>query len=317
MRAITLSGLLFAAAVAFALPARAYIGAGFNVPACTGDAATDTATLQAAFTQGGLLILPPCEYVVSSTLRLKNGIHLVGAGVDATTIRSTITDGRPLIDSNSASYLSNVRVSDLSLVGPFGGGQTGTGDAFHLYAATNISVFRNLRIANFRGNAFFFGTQTGNPGDPLSVYHADFRSIAIENVGGYGFDVTYRVDATWQDITIDSPVLGGFRFRRGSAVQSFISIRNLVANWTNAWSSPNHVVVFDIANYQVVNLEGCQLSVSAAVNPTNLTFVRTNSTLYPNLIGCTATGAPFKNWVADTKNPQNSKPYAPSINFRF
>lgn len=317
MRSITISGLLLAVAIAFATPANAYIGAGFKVPACTGNAATDTTTLKNAISRGGLLILPACQYVVSSTLRIRTGIHLVGAGVNATTIRSTITDGRPLFDSSSSSYLSNVRISDMSIVGPFGQGQTGTGDAFKLYAATNISVFQNLRIANFRGNAFFFGTQTGNPGDPLSLYHADFRSVVIENVGGYGFDVTYRVNATWEDITIDSPVLGGFRFRKGSMVQSYINIRDLTAKWSKAWSSPNHVVVFDVANYQVINLEGCHLSVASAANSSNLTFIRTNSTLYPNLIGCTSEGKPFKNWVADTKNPQNTKPYAPSFTFRF
>jgi len=316
MRALAIVSFL-AVAIGLGMPADAYVGAGYKVRACTGNATTDTATLKAALQRGGLLILPACQYVVSSTLRIKTGVHLVGAGVSATTIRSTITNGSPLIDSSSSAYLSNVRISDMSLVGPFGTGQTGTGDALHLYAATNIVVFQNLRIANFRGNAFFFGTQSANPGDPLSVYHVDFQSIRIENVGGYGFDITYRVDATWEDITIDSPVLGGFRFRKGSAVQSFISIRNLVANWSKSWSSPNHVVVFDVANYQVVNFEGCKLSVSTAARPANLTFIRTNSTLYPNLIGCTATGARFKNWIADTKNPQNSKPYATSINFRF
>jgi hypothetical protein len=317
MRAITFCGLLLAAAVAFAMPTHAYVGVGYKVPACTGSAATDTATLQTAFAKGGVLILPVCEYVVSSTLRLKNGTHLIGAGVDATTNRSVITDGRPLIDSNASTYLSGVRLSDMSFVGPFGQGQSGLGDAFLLYAATNISVFHNLRIANFRGNAFTIKTQTGSPGDPTTLLNADFNSIVIENVGGYAFDLAKRVHATWENIVIDSPVMGGFRFRKGNANQSFINIRGLVAKWHQPWSSANHVVVLDIADYQTITFEGCQFSVSTAANPSNLTFIRTNSTFYPNLMACTATGTPFKYWVANTKYPGQNKPYAAAITFRF
>lgn len=320
MRTTIFFGVLLAAIAAVAgltMPARALEQIAFNVPDCTGNAAADTSTLQTAFAKGGLLLLPACEYVVSSTLRLKNGTQLVGAGVNATRLRSVITDGRPLIDSSSASYLSGVRVEDMSLVGPFGQGQSGTGDAFLLYAGTNIAVFRNLRIAGFRGNAFTFKTQTKNTGDPTTLLNADFNSIVIENVGGYAFDLAKRVHATWENIEIDSPVLGGFRFRQGNAEQSFIHIRNLVANWQESWSSPNHVVVFDVANYQVITFENCEVTVSNAADSDNLSFIRTNSTLNPNLIGCSAAGKPFKYWLVSTKTPGHNKPYSTSINFRF
>lgn len=317
-RIVVLWSLFFAGMLTTIMPAAAVTAIGYAVPACTGNAATDTATLKSAFARGGLLLLPECEYVVSATLRLPKNAQLLGAGYTKTVLRSVITNGSPLIDSAPNDFASGIRVADIGFKGPYGNGQVGTGDALLLYGATNIAVFERLSIEDFGGNAFTFKRQSKNPGDPTTLLNAEFDTIIIHDVGGYAFDIQDRVHATWNNIEINSPMLGGFRFRKGGTSNStFILITDLVAQWQDAWSSKNHVVVFDIANYQPITLVNCVLSVSAAATATNLTFMRTNSTNNPNFLGCQATGSPFKYWLADTKNPQRNIPYSSSINYRF
>jgi len=228
-----------------------------------------------------------------------------------------ITDGRPLIDTDPAKYTSGVRVAGIGFRGPFGNGQIGTGDTFLLHAVTNASTFEQISVANFRGNGFTIKRQTGNPGDPIGVLNAEFNSIFVNDVGGYAFDIYGRVHATWNKLEVNSPGGGAFRFRKGGNNNSYINISDFVAQWHDSWSSKTHVVVFDAAYYQVINLVSCVLSVSSAATATNLTFIRTDSTLYPNLLSCSGQGTPFKHWVANTRFPNQNILYKQSITYRF
>ena len=168
-RIAVLCALILGSMTVTVMPAQGAHGIGYSVPACTGSAATDTATLKNAFARGGLLELPACEYVVSSTLRLLNGTQLVGAGYASTVIRSVITDGRPLIDSDPTKYFSGVRVAGIGFRGPFGNGQIGKGDAFLLHGVTNIVIFEQVSIANFGGNGFTIKRQTSNRRSPRDI----------------------------------------------------------------------------------------------------------------------------------------------------
>ena len=77
------------------------------------------------------------------------------------------------------------------------------------------------------------------------------------------------------------------------------------------------MVVFDNADYQTISFANCVVSVSSTATATNLTFIRTDSTLYPNLLSCSGEGTPFKYWVANTKSPNQNILYKQSITYRF
>jgi hypothetical protein len=301
--------LLFILLTATAQPAGA---ATYVVPPCTGDPLKDTPILETAFARNGLILFPPCEYVVSRTLRLRSGTQLIGAGYPNTAIKALQGNGTPLIDSDPATSLTGVYVADINFKGRFGNGVIGTGDAFLLHAVTDAS-FERVRVSNFRGNGFTIRKRTGST-DPTSLRAVKFNSVFVLSVGGYAFDIDGRVDATWTMLDINSPSTGAFRFRAGYTSNSFIGITGFIAEWHKSYASKNHMLYFDNPNGQAINLAACSASTFGGFE--NLAFIRALGTVRVNFTGCTGGNGTtlFKYWLV---SPSRNVPYSARINASF
>jgi len=97
----------------------------------TGDGSTDdTLAIQAAINavpgNGGTVFLPPGTYLVSAPLQLRKGLRLIGAGQQASVLRSNHTgDGLRMNSPLNASTAVNVLISDLGLTNTQGAANTG------------------------------------------------------------------------------------------------------------------------------------------------------------------------------------------------
>lgn len=284
--------------------------AGYLVPPCTGDAKKDTPTLQQAFARGGTILLPGCEYWVSATLRLKDGTKLIGVSYGASRIHSLISDGRPTIDSDPSSPLTNVYLADFQIGGRYGNGAIGPGDGFQLYGLTD-SVIERVKVANFRGNGFAFKKPTGGS---AGLVRSELDSVFVIAVGTYAFDVEGAQSAAWNQIDVFSPSTGAYRFRGGSSGAPQIEITGLVAEWHRSYAGKDHIVMFDNPGGQSVRFRGCTASTFAQASPANLSFVKANGSVSVEFLGCTGGaggGATFKNWIS---SPSRTVAYQTRIN---
>jgi hypothetical protein len=285
---------------------------GYVVPPCTGDPNKDTPVLKDAFARGGTILLPPCEYRVAATLRLKSGTILIGSGYSKSLIFSVITDGRPTIDSDPAVPLTGVYLADFHLKGKYGNGVIGVGDGMQLYGVTD-SAFVRLKIGNFRGNGFAIKKPTGRP---EGLVRTHFDSIFGISIGTYAFDIDGTVDAAWNMIDINSSSTGAYRFRAGSSSAPRIEITGFIAEWHKSYSSKDHIVLFDNPNGQSIRFRGCAASTFSGTNPANLSFLKSSGTVKVEFLGCTGgagsdTGGQFKNWIT---SPSRTVAYMPRIN---
>jgi hypothetical protein len=92
--------------------------------------ADDTLAIQAAIsavpTGGGTVFLPPGTYLVSAPLQLRKGLRLIGAGQQASVLRTNHTgDGLRMNSPLNASTAVNILISDLCLTNTQGSASTG------------------------------------------------------------------------------------------------------------------------------------------------------------------------------------------------
>jgi Pectate lyase superfamily protein len=96
----------------------------------TDNTTDDTSAIQAAINavpgNGGTVFLPPGTYLVSAPLQLRKGLRLIGAGQQASVLRSNHTgDGLRMNSPLNASTPVNVLISDLGLTNTQGAANTG------------------------------------------------------------------------------------------------------------------------------------------------------------------------------------------------
>jgi hypothetical protein len=208
--ALTRAGAVLAGAGVLGLGAAA-VGRRFREPAgiprklvnvidhgALGDgAADDTAGLQraidAARPTGGTVFLPPGTYR-TDRLSLHSGVHLRGAGGDATTLTLRTGPNRAIVET--APGASRFSVRDLTLDGNQAGG-----DGLRLsgddYEVGDVVVF------NCRGD--------GIAGDGAGPHAARFSGVRAHNNDGHGINLTGPAHATFVDCLAFENGRTGFR----------------------------------------------------------------------------------------------------------
>lgn len=135
----------------------------------------DTAAIQAAINAAGTIYIPAGTYVISAALTVSANTRLMGAGVNATTIKQTSTAVNGIAGSN----ISALTIADLLVYGPSSG--SGIGIALTLTGSTPTSYvcLRNVRIRHF-------GSDGINIADPI-VTRLD--NVVADLNGGHGFNL--------------------------------------------------------------------------------------------------------------------------------
>jgi hypothetical protein len=132
----------------------------FGVNSVPGTTDMTTAFNAAITASSGLVYVPPGIYKISSSILLKNGIKLAGAGRAATTINYSGTGGYAVASSTPGTRIYDISISDLTLV------DTGTGAAALYLDYISTSTFTNLTLTSFDTGAVVYSPADGN-----SVYN--------------------------------------------------------------------------------------------------------------------------------------------------
>lgn len=251
-----------------------------------------TAAFQAAIDSGVKFIhVPVGKYRIESTIRLRDGTKIIGAGAlqsNATTIYFTKNDGTHCFDSDPALFLSAVHMEGMEIFNSVNAaGNVATGDAFHLFGLTNNSSFRDLAIRNFGGSGFAIGKQTTTPGDQTACQNVLFEQCFIISCGGYAFDVTGYVNATWLMCDLNSCATGYYRFTGGTTNQVAINVYGLWVEGTRTWAAKT---VFDMIDPQGQMLNIIGGNVTNGNGGTARVVRSTTSSCRLNVVGLTGLG---------------------------
>jgi hypothetical protein len=165
------------------------VGLVFNVKSfgAAGDGTTnDTTAIASAVTAaavgGGVVYFPPGTYRVSAvTLSSRTGVHLVGAGRGATTIKSIDLANTHTINMTICTDCS---VSRLTIDGN-GAGQTNNPHGIRLTSGTRVSIF-DVHIKNTGG--YGIGAQDG------VFENLTIAQVLIEDAGADGIDIKNKDD---------------------------------------------------------------------------------------------------------------------------
>jgi len=230
----------------------------------------DTSSIIAAIASvtSGVIFFPTGQYKVTSTINVKDDIHLVGEGSNSNSgsvILFSLDDGTSLFKSDSTTYLSNFHVRDILCKNPLITAGTGGmgGHCFELYGLGNNSAFERVQILFFGGSAFKIGRQTGVPADHTACGNTLFNQVFIAgSMGEYGFDIDGYVNATWLMCDINSPVMGGFHFTDGVSNQAMINIVGLWYESGAAWAA-NDCIIMENTNSQPLSVIGSNFQGSA------------------------------------------------------
>lgn len=106
------------------------------------DATAIQAAITAAATGGGIVLIPPGTYKLTTGLTLARGITLQGAGTNATFLKDNAGASAVITLSGAGLSPSDVAIRDLTLLGG-----TGTGDGIQLNG-TSGAIITNVRIEN-------------------------------------------------------------------------------------------------------------------------------------------------------------------------
>ncbi len=189
-----------------------------------GDGRTDdTAALQRVFERrtGGVVYFPPGGYMISRTIRVPNPVSILGDGGRATYLRSSITDGSPVLDIGLPDYskrLRGARLAGFTIRGE-GEGRVRSGglrlNAFYDAVVDSVRIeslgwgldcnraisvqFDNLVVNGMRSDA-------GQPGEGVYLYGQTngcvFNNLRSADHSGAALRLGYG-----QGLTLVSPVI--------------------------------------------------------------------------------------------------------------
>lgn len=276
-----------------------------------------TANIQAAVDSGAKRVLfPKGNYRRDGTVTLRDGVQLIGASSIqdvGTRMYFTKTDGTACFASDPTKFLSAVSVENMEIVHATNApGAVGLGSAFQLYACTNNCRFKNLLIRNMPASAFAVGKQTTTLTDNTALQNVLFEQIFVTSCGGYAFDVSGYVNATWMMCDLNSCATGFFRFADGTTNQTMINCFGLWIEGTQAWSA---LTVFDMQDTkgQMLNLIACDFTNGRA--GTSRVVLSTTSSCRINASGCTGFG--WTNGLHEDTPVGNTVPLANPTNYSY
>lgn len=171
----------------------AYVALG---PAPTGVAATDTAALTAALAalpDGGRLHLQPGEYVItpSTVPGLASGIHLIGAGQEATRISmapNTASGAGIFYILTCAATATDIEVEGITFDGNRDDGNHGLSENIAGLWFSNVQrcSVHHCRFTNFRSEGFYAAKGAGVQPSYISITDCDFDDLGYLEVGDAG-----------------------------------------------------------------------------------------------------------------------------------
>jgi Major tropism determinant N-terminal domain/Pectate lyase superfamily protein len=227
-----------------------------EAPAPTGVAATDTASIQAridakAAAGGGTVRLRPGTYSVNATVVVKDKVHLIGAGVDATIIKLANTTNLPVVQTLDFATLvggdttggpGNFSIRDLTIDGNSANNAT-TAPGLQIYGYSYVLssvVVRNTRTLGVHSE-WWSGTPST---DTYNGLESKWIDVKVHHCTGAGVYFNGPHDTTW---------LGGEVF---TCTTTGIEAKGLRAVRVHVWGATHATGWKMVSGCHLVSCEG-------------------------------------------------------------
>jgi hypothetical protein len=212
----------------------------FNVKTygAKGDNSTDdTSSIQSAITAaagGGTLYFPAGTYKHTG-LTLSSKLTIIGAGIQATTLKLTNDTAHALHGSN----VDFITIRDIAVFGSSDGLSLGSFDGIRLDVSDSTPT-QNVKIENVYVNGF--SRHGVSIDDPITSLLTNVRA---QTCGGYGFNINVGTSLTFQSCYANSCFTGGY------------NLQNVSYSQLQACACDNSGIGYQLNTCKQVVLTGC------------------------------------------------------------